>query len=207
MKSSTVLLVEDDEATAYWVRRVLQNQDDAPRVEHVRTLADALAHLAGGGVQCVVLDLSLPDSEGIGTFLGIQSAAPGVPVVLLTSLRDERLGAEAVRLGAQDFLSKDAPPGQIVRAVRYALLRARWEGAVSEAARLEAVLDSISDAYLTVDAEGRVTYANRAAEQLFETDRAGILGRPLAECLPALEGSLTRREVLRNTEEPAPAEL
>ncbi len=208
MTPSTVLLVEDDDATAYWVCRVLRSQDGAsPRVEHVRTLRDALGKLARGGVACVVLDLTLPDSDGIESYLGIQRAAPGVPVVLLTSLRDEALGAEAVRLGAQDFLSKDAPPAQIVRAVRYALLRARWEGAVSEAARLEAVLDSISDAYLTVDAEGRLTYANRAAAHLFETDRAGILGLPLAECLPALDGSCTRREILRNAEDPAPAEL
>jgi PAS domain S-box-containing protein len=208
MTSSTVLLVEDDDATAYWVRRVLQQHPDgAPQVTHVRTLEDALGRLAGGGVDCVVLDLTLPDSEGIGGFLAIQRAARGVAVVLLTSLRDEALGAEAVRRGAQDFLSKDAPPEQIVRAVRYALLRARWQGAVSEAARLEAVLDSISDAYLTVDAEGRLTYANHAAERLFETERAGILGCPLAECLPALDGSRTRAEILRNVVDPAPAEL
>ena len=208
MKSSTVLLVEDDDATAYWVRRVLQRQDEgAPCVVHVRTLRDALGQLAGGGVECVVLDLTLPDSEGLATFFAIQSAAPRVAVVLLTSLRDEALGMEAVRRGAQDFLSKDAPPEQITRAVNYALLRARWEGAVSETARLEAVLDSISDAYLTVDEEGRLTYANRAAEHLFHTGRASMLGHPLAECLPALEGSRTRAGILRHVAGPAPAEL
>jgi PAS domain S-box-containing protein len=208
MRSSTVLLVEDDDATAYWVRRVLQRQDDGvPRVVHVRTLRDALAQLAVGGVECVVLDVTLPDSEGLASFAAVQRAAPRVAVVLLTSLRDETLGVEAVRRGAQDFLSKDAPPEQIARAVHYALLRARWEGAVSEAARLEAVLDSISDAYLTVDEEGRVTYANRAAEHLFHTGRAEILGRPLAECLPALEESSTRAGILRSGGGPAPAEI
>lgn len=206
MAVPAILLVEDDEATAYRVRRILQ-QDDGLTVEHVRSLRSAVGRLASGGVDCVVLDYSLPDSEEFDGFLAIQRAAPPVPVVLLTSMRDEALGAEAVRRGAQDILCRDAPAEQISRAVHCAVLRARWEGAVHEAARLEAVLDSISDAYLTVDAEGRLTYANRAAEHLFGTPRASILGQPLTKCLPALAGSWAGQAILRNVAEPAPAEV
>ncbi|HLL84683.1 MAG TPA: response regulator [Longimicrobium sp.] len=209
MNPATVLIVEDDDATAYWVRRVLAEHGTpdggAPHVMRAATLGEALPALRRA--DCVLVDLTLPDSRGIGTFLAIHHAAPSVPVVVLTSLRDEELGAEAVRLGAQDFLSKDAAPEQISRAVRYALLRGRWQGAVDEAARLEAVLDSISDAYLTVDGGGRLTYANRAAERLFRVVRGQAAGHPLEEGIPALAGTRTLAALLREGGEPAPAAL
>ena len=201
-----MLLVEDDDATAYWVRRVLalhgSQEGAAPRVVLAGTLADALVQLPGA--DCVLLDLTLPDSDGLDSLAAVRCAAPGIPVVVLTALHDEEMGTEAVRRGAQDFLSKQSPPEQIARAVRYALLRTRWQGAVDEAARLEAVLDSISDAYLTVDADGRVSYANRAAEALFGRRREQVAGLPLADALPALAGTQTGEALLGRR---APAEL
>ena len=201
MKPATVLLVEDDEATAYWVRRILVHpgaQDPAPlAVVHAATLAAALGELARGVADCVLLDPTLPDSAGIETFLAVREAAPSLPVVLLTAREDEDLGAEAVRMGAQDFLFKTAPPELIMRAVRYALLRAHHRGVVDEAARLDAVLSSIPDAYLTLDRAGRVTYANRAAERLFGVSRVDAVGRPAEEAFPALAGSHTLEVLAR----------
>jgi PAS domain S-box-containing protein len=208
MKPATVLLVEDDDATAYWVRRILAHhgthEGGAPHVLRAASLAEALRELRRA--DCVLVDLTLPDSQGIGTFLALHQAAPAVPVVVLTSLRDEELGAEAVRRGAQDFLCKDSAPEQISRALRFALLRGRWQGAVDEAARLEAVLDSISDAYLAVDGAGRLTYANRAAERLFGVARDDAAGHPLAEGIPALAGTRTLAALLRGGDEPAALE-
>jgi PAS domain S-box-containing protein len=209
IKPATVLLVEDDDATAYWVRRILAHHGThdggAPQVLRAKSLAEALRELRRA--DCVLVDLTLPDSQGIETFLALHQAAPSVPVVVLTSLRDEELGAEAVRLGAQDFLSKDSAPEQISRALRFAVLRGRWQGAVDEAARLEAVLDSISDAYLAVDGGGRLTYANRAAERLFGVARDDAVGHSLAEGIPALAGTRTLAALLRHVEEPAPSAL
>ena len=150
MTPATVLLVEDDDATAYWVQRVLRREaaeeGTPPHVLHAGSLAAAVRELARGTVHCVLLDLTLPDSTGIESFLAIRRAAPRVPVVVLTARADEALGEEAVRRGAQDFLDKSAPPEQIARAVRYALLRAEWQGAVAEAARLEAVEKELREA-------------------------------------------------------------
>ena len=208
MKAATVLHVEGDDATASRVRRVLAQHgtpEGAPHVVRAATLAEALDELRRA--DCVLVDLTLPDSEGLETFLALQSAAPGVPVVVLTSARNEELGAEAVRLGAHDSLRKDSAPEQISRAVRFALLRGRWQGALDEAARLEGVLDSISDAYLAVDGAGRLTYANRAAERLFGVRRDEAAGHPLPVGVPALAGTRTLAALLRDGDDRAPREL
>jgi signal transduction histidine kinase len=79
-------------------------------------------------VAVVLLDLSLPDSQGFDTFRRVRAAAPDVPVVVLSGLQDERMAARAVREGAQDYLVKGQVDGQLLaRSLRYAIERRRAE--------------------------------------------------------------------------------
>ena len=82
-----VLLIENDPAVAGVIQNALAGPSDSPFImEWVRRLSDGLERMSGGGIAAVLLDLSLPDSQGINTFSTLSLAAPGVPVLVLGDL-------------------------------------------------------------------------------------------------------------------------
>jgi len=105
----TVLVVEDNPGDARLVRALLA---DVPgqswRLEHAERLDAALERLDQGGIDVVLLDLSLPDSYGIATVDAVCAKARA-PVVVHTGFGDEAKGAEAVRRGAENYLVKGRP--------------------------------------------------------------------------------------------------
>jgi serine phosphatase RsbU (regulator of sigma subunit) len=125
--TTRVLLVEDDEGDAFLVQELLLEAGAAVELEWVRSAAaarDALPH----GVQCVLLDLGLPDAGGLDALYQVLDAVPGVAVLVLTGLADEHRGAEAVAAGAQDYLVKGQVDGQLLaRSIRYSVERRRAE--------------------------------------------------------------------------------
>ena len=120
-----VLLVEDTATDALMLRAMLAKVPGQPfGVEWVETLGAGLQRLAAGGIHLLLLDLSLPDSQGLDTVDRACAAAPQLPIVVLTGSDDEALSNEAVRRGAQDFLFKPkADPYWLERALRYAIER------------------------------------------------------------------------------------
>src|SRR5262249_23655977 len=95
-------------------------------------LARGLERLAAGGIDAVLLDLTLPDSEGLATFFQVRARtqSPAIPVVILTGMDDVKLGAKAVEAGAQDYLVKGHLDAAVLtRAVRFAIERAWARGA------------------------------------------------------------------------------
>ena len=100
-----VLLIEDDPAVARACQEALADASDGPFiVEWARRLSDGLERLSKGGIAAVLLDLFLPDSQGINTFGMLTLAAPCVPILVLGGLGDEDIAKEAVNHGAQDYL-------------------------------------------------------------------------------------------------------
>ena len=96
---------------------------------HVGQLHAALKSLGDDNCDLLLLDLSLPDAQGLDTFTRAQRHAPQVPIILLTGLEDQELAVEAVRQGAQDHLVKGQFDGRLlVTAVRYAIERKQiWD--------------------------------------------------------------------------------
>ena len=91
-------------------------------------LADATGRLAAAPVDCVLLDLSLPDAAGLEGLARVREAAPDLPVVVLSGLEDEATAMRAMSLGAQDYLLKGEADGLLLeRSVRYAIERKRAE--------------------------------------------------------------------------------
>ena len=91
-------------------------------------LSIALQRLSDTELDVVLLDLSLPDSQGLATFSRVHALAPQLPIIVLTGLDDEALGLKTVQEGAQDYLVKDSTsPALLVRSVRYAVERKRAE--------------------------------------------------------------------------------
>lgn len=131
----TILLIEDNDGDARLIREALADARDVPFVlERTERLATGLARLAEGGIDVALVDLSLPDSWGLDTFVSAHAQAPEVPIVVLTGLDDERLAIRAVQKGAQDYLVKGQVDSHlIVRSLRYAIERERLLRKLQEA--------------------------------------------------------------------------
>ena len=119
----TVLLVEDDDGDALIVDDLLSEALPGARITRSRTFSHALAALTAS-IDCVLLDLKLPDAEGLDTVVRLRALAPDTPLIVLTGLHDEAAGVAAVDAGAQDYLIKGEVDGaQLARAIRYAIVR------------------------------------------------------------------------------------
>lgn len=127
-----VLLIEDNEDDVYLIREILADRKEARfDVESVDRLDQGLKHLVEGRVDIVLLDLSLPDSHGLGTFEKTHAAGKDLPIIVLTGLDDEGVAMQAMRAGAQDYLVKNRMDGDLlVRAIRYAVERKGTEAAL-----------------------------------------------------------------------------
>jgi len=124
-----ILLVEDSPSDAELIRVMLAEEGSGGfDLRHTTRLATGLEALARGAIDVVLLDLSLPDSFGMDTVRKVRAAAPDVPIVVMTGLKDERVGDQAVEMGAQDYLVKGQVDHHLLlRAVRYAIQRQRSE--------------------------------------------------------------------------------
>jgi serine phosphatase RsbU (regulator of sigma subunit) len=121
-----VLLVEDDDGDAFLVRELLTDVPTPVDVTHVRSMTDMGGYLAD--VDCVLLDLGLPDAHDLDALTRTIAAEPDVPILVLTGLDDTRRALRAVALGAQDYILKGSVNGlSLLRAIRYAIERKRTE--------------------------------------------------------------------------------
>ena len=168
-----VLLVEDDPEDALLLRETLADVPSAQfEVTDVGTLAAALPRLREPGFEVVLLDLSLPDSQGFETFETVKASGSEVPVVLLTGLDDETLALRAVQAGAQDYLVKGRADGELLcRSIRYAVERQRtshYRALITERKRFDAAVSQMTDGILVTGGDWRLTTANRAAHLLLD---------------------------------------
>jgi diguanylate cyclase (GGDEF)-like protein/PAS domain S-box-containing protein len=120
-----ILLVEDSMADAELLEEfLLCSSEICFELVHVRILQDALDRLSREQFDIVLLDLSLPDRQGLETVKDTHAAAPQLPLVVLTGLKDEDMALQAVRAGAQDYLIKgEITPVLLVRSIRFCLER------------------------------------------------------------------------------------
>jgi signal transduction histidine kinase len=119
----TILLVEDNPGDVRLMEEILSESTIATfHVEPVGTLAAGLDRLSQGGIDVVLLDLSLPDSAGLDTFRTLHKAYPLTAITVLTGAADDSSATSAIREGAQDYLLKGVVGGEsIVRSLRYAI--------------------------------------------------------------------------------------
>jgi diguanylate cyclase (GGDEF)-like protein len=157
----TLLLIEDNHVDATLIEAMLAEAlGDGFSCTRVKTLSHGLATLAESTVSCVLLDLNLRDSEGLGTLDEVLVSGSEPAVVVLTGLNDDRTGHEAMAHGAQDYLVKgNTDADRLSRAIRYAVERKRVERAL----RHQALHDALTGV------------ANRA--MLVERTRAAIARR------------------------------
>jgi PAS domain S-box-containing protein len=178
-----VLVVEDNPTQSTLLRLHLQKLSF--KVECVSTLAGALERLASPGIDVVLLDLSLPDSQGIDTFYRVHSLTENTPVVVLSALDDQQLALEALHSGAQDYLIKGrVGDDSIVRCLRYAIERNRVESALRMSERrTRLIIENSLDAFIAIDADGTITDWNLQAEKQFGWSRKEVIGKQVADVI------------------------
>ena len=142
---TSVLLIEHEPSGLKELQRSLaEARSGHIELEWVGELTSALERLSQGGVDAVLLDLQLPDSEGIATFERTYAFAPDVPIVVLTGMDDEDVAIATVQGGAQDYLVKtEVTPAVVVKSIRYSIERHRLLSAL----RSLSLIDDLTGLY------------------------------------------------------------
>jgi len=162
---TTLLLVEDDLADAKLIQDALSGTGDHSfRVEWVTRLSDALNRLDKGGVEVVLLDLTLPDVQGIEAFDQVYLAAPNALILVLSAASDEETARQVVQRGAHDYLNKgNVDVHWLPRALHYVIERKATKDALrTSEARFRAMSDASPLGIFVSDTEGNCIYTNTA---------------------------------------------
>ncbi len=184
-----ILLVEDNPGDARLIEEMLRDTAElaqrvsaderegrTPEVARESRLEAGLERLRSGSVDVVLLDLNLPDSTGLETLERIGTESGDVPVVVLTGVRDQRVGVDAIQRGAQDFLVKDEVTSELlVRTIYHAIERARQERIrrrqreqLEAFNRLNRIGHDVTHAVITT--ETRSELEQRVCDRLVESD-------------------------------------
>ncbi len=214
-----VLLVEDnpDDAVLFLRVRGPRHGDASP--VHVETLHAAFERLDDGGIDIVLLDLSLPDASGVETVTRVLDHAPEVPVVVLTGLDDEEVGRQAIQAGAQDYIIKNHLDRRTLdRCIRYALERHGWALQQREDTRVNAALAAAGERLMAVAGSAAIPgelcriarelteaeFAHTWLERELEGDLQPRAAEPAEEWDRLREASLDRRWPVTAAPEPVP---
>ncbi len=184
MAFGTVLLIEDNAGDARLVREYLAEVPSvAFELVHVTRLDAGLARLGAGGVDLVLLDLSLPDSQALSGLRALREQAAEVPIVVLTGNVDAALAERAVQEGAQDYLLKgQIDSASLARVIRFAIERNRVVAHLRDLDRFKSELIS------TVSHELRTPLT--IVREFVSVVHDGMVGGVTAEQQECLESAL-----------------
>ncbi|WP_416671142.1 hybrid sensor histidine kinase/response regulator [Egbenema bharatensis] len=192
-----VLLIEDHLAEARLLQEFLKGAAfNQFALSHVQRLQDALNHLTNDRFDVILLDLTLPDSQGLASLDALTRYTPNVPIVVLTNTNDDELAVSAVRHGAQDYLVKRSVNQDIlVRSLRYAIERKQASVALreaNEALEIRVQERTAELARTNEQLQAEVHHRQRVQERLELAQKAGRIG--------SFEWDLTTNRVTWSTE-------
>jgi diguanylate cyclase (GGDEF)-like protein/PAS domain S-box-containing protein len=173
MSHTNVLLVSAEVADHAAVRAAVEGVRGQPyRLETTTTLADALAAIKAGHVDAVILDLNLPDSLGVTTFLRLQPKATNIPIVTLVAEQDEDLGKQTVDRGALDYLVRGHVTAQLVdKVLRYATERTHTLKALKASEqRYRELFQNVTAGVFQTTGDGKFMAANPALVRMLGYD-------------------------------------
>jgi two-component system, sensor histidine kinase and response regulator len=160
----------------------------AATLAQTRTLLDTVS------ADAIILDLNLPDSQGLDTLRHVRSWCNGAPIIVVSGLVDHAMRQRALDAGAEDVFGKDETNTRLFsRSVLYVIERSR---ARKQHHRLETLLDATPDAILVANLSGQLRFVNPAALSLFGRSREDLLQERLAFSAP--DGEAHEISILRS---------
>ena len=208
MERINILVVKENPGE---VRRIKEMLDRAKGVtfemDWTPQLSKARMRISKGGIALILLDLQLPDSQGLLTFQSVHDHAPDIPIVVMSSHADEELAVEAVRRGAQDYLvHRQIESNMLIRILRHAVDRKRAEDALRlSETNLKAIIENNADGILIVDRKGFVRFVNPAAESLFGRKADKLVGKDIGFSL--VSGETSEFDIIHESGEEYVAEM
>jgi diguanylate cyclase (GGDEF)-like protein/PAS domain S-box-containing protein len=191
----TILLVSDNASKVAIVQGLLAKPGDLPFViEWIRSRAAALDRLhdrTKDGITAILIDLLLPNGQGLETFDQIFQASPHIPILVLSNPEHEDAAKQAVKRGAQDYILDDRLDSYSLSKALHNMLErtANAETLFIEKERAEVTLNSIGDGVISTDVAGNVTYLNQVAEAMTGWTGADALGRPFSEVFRIIDST------------------
>ncbi len=185
-----ILIVEDDLVDRKLLERLLaQSTLGVSEVQKADCLARALELLQERTFDVILLDLGLPDSQGMDSVVRVQTQTPPTPIIVLSGLDDANVGTQAVQIGAQDYLIKgQVDASLLMRAIRYALERKKAERQLQAAElRYRTIFENSAVAIMMVDEQRRLVSWNQFTEPLLGRTGGQLRGRPIQEFYPMAE--------------------
>jgi two-component system cell cycle sensor histidine kinase/response regulator CckA len=181
------LIIEDNPGDVRLVQEMLLEISGGDyNSEAVFRLQPGCERLQKGEIDLVLLDLLLPDSEGLDTVRAIQRCGPTVPIVVLTVVKDEKSAIEAVSIGAQDYLVKgEMTSSMLAKSIRYAIARKGLETALRESEeRFRLAADNYPAAFAIYDKDLRFEFVNETFVRMLGRPREEIIGKKDEELIP-----------------------
>ena len=191
-ESSSILLVDDEPDIVLTLQDFLK--EEGYQIDVATTGADALERVKTFSHDAVLLDIRLPDIDGLLVLEGMRTCAPGLPVIILTSCTTlDSVTGPLEQLGAFDFLHKPINRSEIKTAIRHALkaqhlgkkMEQTHHALLESERRFQAVFHAANDAIVLANYQGRVTSWNPAAEAMFGYSSKEIYGQPLTAIMPS----------------------
>jgi len=162
---SRILLVDDEEGIRLTLAGLLQNA--GYQVDAVAGHVDAIVCLQAAHYDLAFVDIMLAGDNGIDVLRDIKAISPATQVVMFTGRPEVKTAAEAVRLGAFDYITKPVQPKMLLSICRLALTAKRMHDAQElYRANLDAIFRSVSDSIIMIDKEGRLAHFNTTAEEV-----------------------------------------
>jgi len=164
-----VFLIEDNPGDARLIRGLLAEAGNSLfDLGHADCLSTGLKRLAEGGIDVLLLDLSLPDSQGLDSVSKVIAKAPKVPIVVMSGLDDESVAIKAVQEGAQDYLVKGSVDAKLLaRSLRYAIERQQLREALIESeSHYRLLADNAADVIWTTNMKWQITYVSPSIKRL-----------------------------------------
>jgi PAS domain S-box-containing protein len=180
MDTIHILVIEDNPGDARLIKEYLKSDTTVNfSACFTTTLAESLETLVHKKFDVVLVDLGLPDSQGIYTFHEIINANPISPVVIITGNEDEKIGIEAVRHGAQNYLSKNQINSSLlVRTIKYAIEIKRINIELKEnQEKYQALFEGAASLILKVDAKGILINCNERINDFLDYTKDETLGQ------------------------------
>lgn len=191
VETARILCVDDEPEMLALIEAYLKRGSESATVETATSPTAALDRLGAGKIDCIVSDYQMPEIDGLEFLDAVREDHPDVPFILFTGKGSEAVAERAISAGVTDYIQKGTASDTfavLVNRVENAIdqYRAEREARASDR-RIRRIFERVTDGFLALDHDWRLTYVNSRAASVLERDGDGLLGDVVWEALPELE--------------------